>query len=205
LETQFAGGADVSEIQTFLTERALSADTDLAGIVDPIVAGARRTGERKIGQQTQALARGAGSSLNSIVAQLGLEGEAELEAQLASLEATLGLQTRQQATDELTGAAQIEQAGTQISSGVNLQLADLLRGATTRTSGTQEQQQVSQQLTQEQQLTEALSSILGTTDTEEIQSLVQAITGETRNLREVSETARGTSSGRSKKSGFGFS
>lgn len=191
LENQFASsGGDTSQIQSFLTERALSADTDLAGIVDPIVENARVQGQRKVDQQTQDFARGAGSSLNTIVTQLGLEGEADLERQLASLSATLGLQVRQQATDELNSA----NAG---AAGTNLQTAELLKGGTQRVSSSQTQAAQDTSVSQEQQLTNALSSILGTTDSQELQSIVQSIADRSFSRRNVNETASGRSSGRS--------
>ena len=131
------GGDDFTSINQALTERALGADADLAGITDPIVTNARSRLEERLGQTMQQLSRTAGSSQNSLVAQLGLDEAAQVEREVADLAATLGLQTRQLATSELEGAQ------TRVG-GLAVQLADVLKGATqigttTQTSNIQRQ------------------------------------------------------------------
>ena len=139
-----AGGGQLEDINQVITDRALTADQDLAGLVDPIVANARANLEEQAGQTIQGLARTAGSSQNSLVAQLGLDEAINVEREIADLAAQLGLQTRQIATQELAGA----QAGTQQTV---VQLAEILKGATQTGESTQ----------QTDALTELLSVLTG--------------------------------------------
>jgi len=184
---------NVSQLLDFTTQRALNADESISGVIDPIVANARRLGQRKVDQTTTALSRQAGSGANTIVQQLGLEGQAEMESQLASLAATLNLQGREQATGELTAAA--GGAGE-----LNVQLGNILKGATQTVSG----EQVSVQESQTQQLTEALSSIVGNMSSTELQSLVNTLTESTQVNREISEQASGSGRSSSRSAGLGL-
>lgn len=123
------GEGGLQELTASLTGRALSAEGDLAGIVDPIVAGARGNLEEQLGQTLQGFARTAGGTTqNTIVQQLGLQEGARVEREIADLAATLGLQTRQLATEEQVGAAQL-------TGGLLTQLTGLLKGAETTRAG----------------------------------------------------------------------
>ena len=136
-------GGVVSEgaLPELLTARAREADT--AFDVQPIIEQARAATERQVGRAETRLAGEAGSSLNSLVQQLGIEERTGAETALASLAAQLQGQARQSATQEIAGASQI---GSQQLA----QLVDVLKGATTagpvQTAEQTEQSTVAQDL-----------------------------------------------------------
>ncbi len=123
------GEGGLEELTVSLTDRALTADADLAGIVDPIVANQRANLEESLGQSIQGFARSAGGTTqNTIVQQLGLKEGARVEREVADLAATLGLETRQLVTAEQTNAAGL--TGTLLE-----QLTGLLKGSQTTRAG----------------------------------------------------------------------
>lgn len=169
-------GGDLDEIIGSLSSSALTAESDLAGLIDPIIANARTNLNERVGASQQALARSAGgSSQNTLVQQLGLRESARAEGELADLAARLGLQTRQTATGEKTAAA--DAAG-----GLVAQLSNILKGADTTRTGTQESDTIralteitDEQSTQELSTSE-LSELLSSTATEELASSVSEST-----------------------------
>lgn len=216
-------GAEASEL---LTSRALTGDEDLAASISDIVGGARARGETEIARGGVAAAQQAGSSMNSIVQQLGIEGAVNLETQLAELEASLGLQARAQVTGEL------QAGGAEGTAAAVTSLSDVLKGATTTatteqetqtselvstlqelvgtteatTETTEEQVTTELQQTQEQQtmtqLTDVLSQLQGTemsTETSKaLETLMQTMSG----MESFVES--GSSSSRGKEAGIGF-
>lgn len=177
-----------SQLSSALQERALTAGVDTSAIV----ANARRKGEVALGQSQQRLAQGAGSSMNTLVQQFGLEEARNMETELAGLEASLQLQNQQQQIAALSTGL----TGTQAELGSNIseiaQLADVLKGATQTQSGSQ---------TTDQQTTElmnSLSSLFGTTDTTELSTLVQNLLSSTQTNSAFSEK------GKTKGKGFGI-
>lgn len=235
---------DAAALQGTLTDRALNADVSLAAGTDAIISSARRSGTRAIGAQETNLAKAAGSTQNSLVAQIGLEAQVDLETELASLRSSLETQNRQIATGELQGAL----GGTV---GNTATLADILKGATQtteqvsgQTSGQQQvvdqnvnqstvntgtvtgraantQAQVNQStqivdqsttstaLTQaeqqNQQIVDALQSILGTSSNVDISTLLNDVLTSSERDRAISEAfqTRGRTSG--KQIGVGLS
>jgi len=134
LTQQIGGVVGEGGLQQTLTERAQTAGE--AFDPAPIIARARTGAERDIGRRETALASEAGSSLNSLVQQLGLEGRLETEEMLAGLTQQLGIQARQAETGEIASAAA---GGTEALS----QLVAALKGATTtgQTASTQATEQ----------------------------------------------------------------
>ena len=141
-----AGQEGEGDLIGLLTQRAAGADA--AFDPTPIVGEARRVGERELAQTMTQLASSTGSSQNSLLQALGMEGRGDLESQLASLAAQLQTQSRQAATGEITAAA---------GAGQNqlVQLLDILKGAQT-TGQTDSSQQVSELLSSQETLTELL-------------------------------------------------
>ncbi len=180
-----------------LASRATEADEFQQQQTAAIVGEARRTGEIRVGVAEQSAARGAGSSLNTIVQQLGLEERAALESQLASLEATLGLQGRQAATDEITGAVKTATGAQAGQAGAAASLADVLKGATQETTTSVATQEQTQQI---QDLVSILASLTGQT---KLTDLTEILTGKA--TAETTETARGTGKSREKGAGIGIS
>ena len=128
-------GAQVGELASMLLQRAQGVDTVFNP--EPIIAEARRRGENEITRAVTNLAQQAGSSQNSFVQQVGIQGQNELESQLAALEQELGLRGRQAATAEIATALQAPATGL-------VPLVQALKGAqtigeTTTTATAQEQ------------------------------------------------------------------
>lgn len=151
--------AQSTDQQTNLTDFVVNnAMSNAAGgsqnAIDAIVASARNKGETAIGRNSVAAAQNAGSSMNSIVQQLGIEGRVKLETDLAALAGQLGLQFQQQNSQDLANAAQI--AGGSTDAIANL--ANVLKGA--ETSATSTQQQDTTQLVQD------LQNLIGNTNTD---------------------------------------
>lgn len=183
LLTDLAAGSGASgELLAELNERALNAEDTLAGLVDPIVANARSNLEEELGQTRQILARGAGSSMNSLVQQLGLKEAANVEREIASLAATLGFQVQETATAQQEGALA---AGT----GAVAQITDLLKGAT-QTGRTTESTEAVRQLEEILRGTERTDLTEATT----VEELISAL-----------EKASGSGSSSSSSVGFGIS
>ena len=195
------GEGGLQELTASLTGRALGAEGDLAGIVDPIVAGARGRMEEELGQTMQSFARTAGGTTqNTIVQQLGLKEASRVEREVAELAATLGLQTRQLATEEQAGAAEL-------TGGLLTQLTGLLKGAETTRAGETATDAVRQleQLTATEEVdrvtTEELTTALSETALSELSETVSEST-----MNEIINAlteARGT--GKTKGSSFGIS
>ena len=166
-----------------LQERAITAPDELAGLVDPIVANARANLETQLGQSQQQLARSAGSSQNSLVQQLGLEQATEVERELASLAATLGIQT-------FDAATQTQVAAVEASTSPLAQLAEVLKGATQTGTSTE----ATQALTQ---LSELLSGReTGRENETDVSQILERLS--------AFEEASGTGSGRTRGGGFGI-
>jgi len=184
LLTQLGGGAEITgDIAQTLTDRANTGEADLADNIAAIVAGARERGTEEIGRRSVAASQQAGSSMNSIVQQLGIEGAVDLETQLAELEASLGLQTRQQVTGEFSAAAGV--AGGETAAAT--QIADVLKGAETTATGTQASN--TEQLVQS--LQDLVASTTGTVATETQQqedTATTALTQEEQTMQQLTDT-----------------
>ena len=170
------GAGGLQELVDSLTGSALSAEQDLAGIVDPIVASARANLEEGLGISQQAFARSAGGSTqNTIVAQLGLREASRVEGEIASLAATLGLETRQLVTDEQTNVAGL-------TGDLLTQLTGLLKGSTTTkvgestTDATRELEQLTTTETAKKATTEQISETLSETALSELSETVSEST-----------------------------
>lgn len=95
------------ELSDILGTRAKTAQEDIIADIDPIIAGARREGERGLKTLETQLAQQAGGSLgNSFVTAATAEGREGLETNLARLEAELNLKARDTQTNELGAAIQ---------------------------------------------------------------------------------------------------
>ena len=195
------GAGGLQELVDSLTGRALSADEDLAGIVDPIVATARANLEEGLGISQQAFARSAGGSTqNTIVAQLGLREASRVEGEIASLAATLGLETRQLVTDEQTGAANL--TGDLLTA-----LTGVLKGSTTSrvgestTDATRALDALTSTETVSKATTEQLSETLSETALSELSETISEST-----MQEIINAITDVSgSGKTKGSSFGIS
>lgn len=132
----FGGGtaSDVAALGRQLTERAATAETEIAEDVEAIVSEARRSGERDIRRVITDLSQQAGSSQQSFVQQVGLEAGSSLESQLGALRGELSIRGRAAATEEfqaaLTALLGAPTAGATQSQALT-QLVNTLRGATT--------------------------------------------------------------------------
>ncbi len=166
----------LNAIISALGGRALNADNALAGKTNAIVSEARASGGREIGKAQTRLAKGAGSTQNSLVQQIGLEAQVDLESKLGALTSSLEVQNRQIATGELQGAAQIQGQGV-------TSLVNALKGATQVT----EQQQTTTQLSETEQVQQALQELFQTSSTTELQDLLATITGKTTREQEINE------------------
>ena len=127
------GGGDAynEHLTRLLETRALEADTVFGGLVDEQVDEARRLSEIELGQQVQALTRatGGGAGSNSLVAGFDLEGQQAINTSIASLAATLGIDSRQAGTEEITNAIQVATQDQQTQVGSMAALAEVLKGA----------------------------------------------------------------------------
>lgn len=195
------GEDGLQELTASLTGRALGAEGDLAGITDPIVASARANLEEGLGQTMQGFARAAGGTTqNTIVQQLGLKEASRVEREVADLAASLGLQTRQLATEEQAGAAEL-------TGGLLTQLTGLLKGAETTRAGETATDAVRalEQLTATEEVDRVTSEELATTLSETaLSELSETVSESTMNeiINALTE-ARGT--GKTKGSSFGLS
>lgn len=211
---------DVQLLQDALSSRALEADDVLGGKSDAIIESARRSGSREIVAGQTRLSKAAGSSQNSLVEQIGLEAQVDLDTELAALENSLFTQNRQIATDELQGALGGEVGN--ISS-----IANILKGAQqttqqeqsqttgqTSTGSSAQQNQATQVVDsatlseseqQTAQLVSSLQEAINTGNSTEIQNLVNQLSKRDTSRAAVNENfaSRGTS--RSKNASFGFS
>ncbi len=195
------GEGGLQELMGSLTGRALGADKDLAGIVDPIVASARANLEEGLGQTMQGFARSAGGTTqNTIVQQLGLKEASRVESEVASLAATLGLEVRQLATEELTSAAGL--TGDLLS-----QLTGQLKGAKTTRAGetTTDAVRALEQLTATESIeaksAEEITSALSETALSELSETVSEST-----MQEIiNAISKASGTGKTKGSSFGIS
>ncbi len=159
-----SGNLDFANI---LAERAGETEGVIRADTEGIITEARRQGENALELQGTALARGAGSNLNSIVQAINAQGRSDLETQLGGLRGTLGIQARQTGSQDLATAlgalvesarsgADISIAGQTAGSQQIAQLAEILSGATTVTTGTT---QVTGRATEEEQISQLLEAI----------------------------------------------
>ncbi len=168
-----SGNLDFSNL---LAQRAGETEGVIRDDTEGIITEARRQGENALELQGTALARGAGSNLNSIVQAINAQGRSDLETQLGGLRGQLGIQARQAGSQDLATAlgalvesarsgADIEIAGQTAGTQQIAQLAEILRGATQTTTGAV---QATGRATQDEQITqllEALRSSVEETDT----------------------------------------
>lgn len=174
-------GQQSIDFANLLTQRAVGTGDFVQEQIAPILSEARRVGEDELGRQVTRTGQQAGSNLNSFVQLAAAEGRADLESQLAALNADLVLQGRElESRDVATAANALQTAGVSASTpqAQNVEqitsLANILRGATAETTGTAQQEQ--------------------STETEQLATA----------LREVLETFKTTSTTRGESSGFGF-
>lgn len=139
----------------FLTDRSTMTSDFVAENISPIISEARRVGEDELGRLVTQAGTAAGSNLNSFVTGIAAEGRADLESQLAALAANLTIQGRELESRDVAAASSTLQnaaAGAQLpqAQGVGqvAQLANILRGAVSETSGvsTTEAESESEQL-----------------------------------------------------------
>lgn len=126
-----------------LTDRATQTGQFVSEQIEPILSEARRVGEDELGRQVTQIGQQAGSNLNSFVQLAAAEGRADLESQLAALNADLVLQGRElESRDVIAASNALQQASVQAQApreaSVNQvsQLANILRGATSETAAT---------------------------------------------------------------------
>lgn len=181
--------SDVKAISGLLSKRAVNADKALADNTQAALDVAERRGQKVIGQSAVRLSTAAGSSQNSLVEQIGLEADVNLQVELAGLESTLNAANRRQSTEELQGALK-----TQTSSITDV--AGILKGATSRTT----------QQTNTTQLTSALQDLLKTSKSTEVKDLLSQLLSNTSATQTIDETASGKSKtiGSSKSGNVGF-
>lgn len=174
------------------TGKALTAEEDLNAANADILNAARQQSDRDVGIAKTSLARGAGSRMNSVVEQLGLQASADAEVGLRGLEAQLLRENKQVGLDALS-------SGITQSSGVVAQLAEVLKGATqtSTTTGSEAAQQT--------ELATQLSELLSSSDTETLNQLVALLEGSQATTENVSQTASGTGSSDTRSLGAGFS
>lgn len=176
--------SDIKAISGSLSERALNADKALAGNTQAALDVAERRGKRSIGQSQTSLSKAAGSTQNSLVQQIGLEADTNLQVELAGLESTLNAANRRQSTEELQGAL----AG-QTSSITDV--ANILKGATQQTT----------QQTNTTKLSSALQDLLQTSSSTEVQDLLSELLGTSKSKQTISERASSASSTNSSSKG----
>lgn len=151
-----------------LNTRAAGAEEAISSQIAPIIANARRQGERDIGRGRTQLAGAAGSGLDSGVVAATAEAEADLASRLAALESELAINARGVETDERTRAitallaggeagANLETLGSRTQVGNVAEIANLLRGASAETTTTGEAQ--TEETVTTEQLTEALQNL----------------------------------------------
>lgn len=150
LGTITAGGlAQPQELETSLltqlAARAGGADEALAASRGDIVGRARTVGERKLGQQGQAFAGQAGSSMNTLVQQLQAEGSTDLETSLAALTGQLERSDRALGTEELGMATELAGGAAGGRADIATSLAEALKGGeTTKTLAGKTESQTTQ-------------------------------------------------------------
>lgn len=161
------------DFATALGERAGGTQGFVDAEVAPIIAEAERKGRIGITQETTALGNAAGSSLNSIVADVGARREGDLATSLAGLESQLKLSGRQLESADLSSAFQAilgasgGALGAEQSQAAQVtELVKALSGAVSTTSGKTSTAQTGRAETQEttntvQTITELLQEILG--------------------------------------------
>lgn len=183
LLTDLAEGGSSAELITALNERALNAEDTLGALVDPIVTNARANLETELGQTQQELARAAGSSQNTLVAQFGLEESAKIEREIADLSASLGFAVEDAVTQQQTAAIGA-------SEDLIIQLADVLKGATETSAATETTEAVA-----------ALEEIIASLQTEDSE---QSTTVTEESLLEALEEVEGEGSSGDVSAGFSF-
>lgn len=183
---------DNAVLLDIIRNRATALPGKIEGDIAGIVGEARRQGEDQLTANTTAAAQASGSAQGSLVTDIENSGRAELESRLAGITGQLGLQGIGVAGQELAtafaggdtlakstsdiGALPVEQI---------TQLAEVLKGATQQ--GTTTGAADSTQLSEEQQVTNSLRSVL--------EALEELTKGKT------VRTSEGTSTGSSSSSG----
>lgn len=130
----------------FLAERAAGTEDIIGENIGAIVDEARRTGEQALTAQGTQLAEASGSSLNTVNAAIQGRSRADLESQLASISAELSIRGRELGGQDLSTAFAALTEGLQTGANVSLagraqpiqeiaSLTQLLKGATTQTTG----------------------------------------------------------------------
>lgn len=179
------------DFANLLAQRAGETEGVIRSDTEGIITEARRQGENALELQGTALARGAGSNLNSIVQSINAQGRSDLETQLGGLRGTLGIQAREAGSQDLATAlgalvesarsgADISIAGQTAGTQQIAQLAEILSGATKVTTGAT---QAVGKTTEEEQITQLLEAIRSSTEETKV---VTDFTGTTN----VTETGR---------------
>ena len=178
--SQDIGGNDEADLlSSLLSERSQTAEGDVLAQIGPIIANARREGERQlIALQTQLAQQAGGSLANTGVVTATAEGRAGLETQLADLEAKLNIGARDKQTEELQGAFAAVSAPDQqqaSSGGLISNLLNILKGAQAKQTETGATQATAK--TREEQLVnELLSSFTsGGSSTDTLQTLLETV------------------------------
>lgn len=167
--------SDIKALSGALSSRALNAGQALAANTKAAVDVARRRGERRVGQTVTNLAKSAGSGQNSLVAQLGLEADTNLQVELAGLESTLNAANRRQSTEELQGALKTQTSSVS-------EISSILKGATQQTT----------QQTNTSQLSSALQNLLETSRSSEVRDLLSELLGSTSATQVINEKGKTT-------------
>ena len=186
------GDVGNQELLSLLEARALGADEAFAGLVDPQIEEARRLQEQDLGATTQALSRatGGGAKSNSLVAGFDLEGQRAIDTSIANLAATLGIDARTGATEEISGAFQAGLVDQQTQSGAVAALAEVLKGA--EQTGTK----VTEATESAQSVESVMQSLTSATTEQEVKSIIENLFS-TENVvgREQSSTSGNTQEG----------
>lgn len=138
--------SSILDFAGILQNRAIGGEGQFSNDIGAILNEARRRGTNELEAATTRAAEGAGSNLNSIVQGAAAQGRADLESQLAALEADLKFRNRKLSSDELLSAfgalteggrvgADISLAGTGQGVSNIASIGNLLRGAVAETTG----------------------------------------------------------------------
>ena len=136
----FATAGDIARLGQMLSARATEAEGAIRQETGAIIGAARQEGEDDIQRTMTALMQATGGGQGSLISQLGLEAGADLQTQLAGLEAELGIQARAAGTEEFAAAiSALAGAPAAGATGVTAlaNLTNVLKGAsaTTRRTG----------------------------------------------------------------------
>ncbi len=151
LPTSLQAVAEPLDFARLLSTRALGTAEGVSKDTAAIVDEARRIGEINISKQGTALAEAGGSALNTVSAALQGRGQADLESQLASIAAELGIRGRELESADLATAFASLTEGLQTGANVSLAgaaaptqqitaLVQALKGGATTAAGTTKEQ-----------------------------------------------------------------